>query len=75
MIKMANQVYDLMPCDCVYNDFNLTGEYVVNGNEFSEILFFDNYVTHYNSDDMLIERLLETIVRDRKEALDVLAEM
>ena len=66
---------DFIQCKCIGNPNDLTREYVVHSDEFSEISFYDNHVTMYYDPDDLWERTSAQVIQERKGALDLLAEM
>ncbi|HCU56688.1 MAG TPA: hypothetical protein DF984_00410 [Anaerolineaceae bacterium] len=66
---------DFVQCKCVSYPNELTREYVVHADEFSEISFYDRHVTMYYDIDDLWESTSAQIIRERKDALDLLAEM
>ena len=72
MIKVFS---DFIQCKCISNPNDLTREYVVHADDFSEISFYDRHVTMFNDLSDLWENISEDVIRERKGALDLLAEM
>lgn len=66
---------DFIQCKCVNNPGDLTGEYVVHLDDFSEISFFDKEIAMYDQQADFWERTSADVLRERIKALEILAKM
>ncbi len=72
---MINVFSDFIQCNCVDYPRILTKEYIVNADDFLEISYYQKDITMYIDQDESWEKISLDVIRERKGALDLLAEM
>jgi hypothetical protein len=72
MIKIFS---DFIQCNCVDNPNDLTREYVVHADDFLVISYYEKDITMYVHHADSWEKTSANVIRERKGALYLLAEM